>query len=122
MAQGGYDGADVLAPPPDEGGGGEFGRTPPQDLAAEQSVLGGMLLSKDAIAVVVEEIQPDDFYKPAHQAIDDVILDLYARGEPDDAVTEAAELDRRGELRRAGGAAALLSSIAPGPTSHIASM
>ena len=116
MAQGGYDGADVLAPPPDEGGGGEFGRTPPQDLAAEQSVLGGMLLSKDAIADVVEEIQPDDFYKPAHQAIYDVILDLYARGEPADAVTVAAELDRRGDLRRAGGAPYLHTLISTVPT------
>ena len=55
-------------------------RMPPQDVDAERSVLGGMLLSKDAIADVVEEIQPGDFYKPAHQAIYDVILDL-TRGE-----------------------------------------
>ena len=116
MAQGGFDGADVLSPPPEEGGGGDFGRTPPQDLAAEQSVLGGMLLSKDAIADVVEEIQPDDFYKPAHQAIYDVILDLYARGEPADAVTVAAELDRRGDLRRAGGAPYLHTLISTVPT------
>ncbi|MFI8589755.1 replicative DNA helicase [Dietzia maris] len=105
-----------MPPPPDEGGGGEFGRTPPQDLTAEQSVLGGMLLSKDAIADVVEEIQPGDFYKPAHQAIYDVILDLYARGEPADAVTVAAELDRRGDLRRAGGAPYLHTLISTVPT------
>lgn len=116
MAQGGYDDPGELAPPPEEGGGGEFGRTPPQDLTAEQSVLGGMLLSKDAIADVVEEIQPNDFYKPAHQAIYDVILDLYARGEPADAVTVAAELDRRGDLRRAGGAPYLHTLISTVPT------
>ena len=102
--------------PPEEGGGGDFGRTPPQDLTAEQSVLGGMLLSKDAIADVVEAVQPTDFYKPAHQSIYDTILDLYARGEPADAVTVAAELDRRGDLRRAGGAPYLHTLIATVPT------
>ncbi|WP_459975102.1 DnaB-like helicase N-terminal domain-containing protein, partial [Mycobacterium sp. MUNTM1] len=60
-------------------------RQPPQDLDAEQSVLGGMLLSKDAIADVLERLRPRDFYRPAHQSIYDVILDLYGRGEPADA-------------------------------------
>src|ERR1700743_517707 len=83
----------------------DYGRQPPQDLAAEQSVLGGMLLSKDAIADVLEKLRPSDFYRPAHQNIYDAILDLYGRGEPADAVTVAAELDRRGLLRRIGGAA-----------------
>src|SRR6202048_3737303 len=82
----------------------DYGRQPPQALAAEQSVLGGMLLSKDAIADVLEKLQPSDFYRPAHQNIYDAILDLYGRGEPADAVTVAAELDRRGLLRRVGGA------------------
>ena len=67
----------------------------PQDLAAEQSVLGGMLLSKDAIADVLERLRPGDFYRPAHQNVYDAILDLYGRGEPADAVTVGAELDRR---------------------------
>ena len=82
----------------------EFDRTPPQNIAAEQSVLGGMLLSKDAIADVVEVLRPDDFYRPAHQTVYDCILDLYGRGEPADAVTVSAELQRRGELMRLGGA------------------
>src|SRR4051794_36024661 len=47
----------------------DFERTPPQDLAAEQSVLGGMLLSKDAIADVVEIVRSNDFYKPAHALV-----------------------------------------------------
>ncbi|MFI5099433.1 MAG: replicative DNA helicase [Actinomycetes bacterium] len=81
-----------------------FERTPPQDIAAEQCVLGGMLLSKDAIADVVEVLRPGDFYKPAHQTVYDVVLDLYGRGEPADPVTVSAELTRRGELARAGGA------------------
>jgi replicative DNA helicase len=88
------------ASPPSE----DYGRQPPQDLAAEQSVLGGMLLSKDAIADVLERLRPGDFYRPAHQNVYDAILDLYGRGEPADAVTVAAELDRRGLLRRIGGA------------------
>uniref|UniRef100_UPI0023B77781 DnaB-like helicase N-terminal domain-containing protein n=1 Tax=Mycobacterium avium TaxID=1764 RepID=UPI0023B77781 len=83
----------------------DFGRQPPQDLAAEQAVLGGMLLSKDAIADVLERLRPGDFYRPAHQNVYDAILDLYGRGEPADAVTVAAELDRRNLLRRIGGGA-----------------
>jgi replicative DNA helicase len=108
---------DDLAPgmdssPPNE----EFGRQPPQDLAAEQSVLGGMLLSKDAIADVLERLRPGDFYRPAHQNVYDAILDLYGRGEPADAVTVAAELDRRGMLRRIGGAPYLHTLISTVPT------
>ncbi|UQX10999.1 replicative DNA helicase [Candidatus Mycobacterium methanotrophicum] len=94
----------------------DFGRQPPQDLAAEQSVLGGMLLSKDAIADVLEKIRPGDFYRPAHQNVYDAILDLYGRGEPADAVTVAAELDRRGLLRRVGGAPYLHTLISMVPT------
>ena len=79
-------------------------RTPPQDMAAEQSVLGSMLISKDAIADVTETIRGVDFYRPAHETIYDAIIDLYGRGEPVDMVTVAAELQRRGELQRIGGA------------------
>ncbi|MGV0791247.1 replicative DNA helicase [Mycolicibacterium sp. XJ1819] len=94
----------------------EFGRQPPQDMAAEQAVLGGMLLSKDAIADVLERLRPGDFYRPAHQNVYDAILDLYGRGEPADAVTVAAELDRRGLLRRIGGAPYLHTLISTVPT------
>jgi len=99
-------------PPPNE----DFGRQPPQDLTAEQSVLGGMLLSKDAVADVLERLRPGDFYRPAHQNIYDAVLDLYGRGEPADAVTVAAELDRRGLLRRVGGAPYLHTLISTVPT------
>jgi replicative DNA helicase len=94
----------------------DYGRQPPQDLAAEQSVLGGMMLSKDAIADVLEKLRPGDFYRPAHQNVYDAVLDLYARGEPADAVTVAAELDRRGLLRRMGGALYLHTLIQTVPT------
>lgn len=93
-----------------------YERTPPQDLAAEQSVLGGMLLSKDAIADVIEELRGQDFYRPAHELIYDAIIDLYGRGEPADAVTVAAELNKRGELGRVGGAAYLHTLISSVPT------
>ncbi|TQC43917.1 replicative DNA helicase [Rhodococcus sp. WS4] len=102
--------------PPDAEPGEEFGRQPPQDMAAEQSVLGGMLLSKDAIADVLEVLRPGDFYRPAHQSVYDVILDLYSRGEPADPVTVSAELDRRGELRRIGGAPYLVTLTQTVPT------
>jgi replicative DNA helicase len=98
-----------------------FERTPPQDLSAEQCVLGGMLLSKDAIADVVEVLRPGDFYKPAHQTVYDTVLDLYGRGEPADPVTVAAELTRRGELPRIGGAPYLHTLISSVPTAANAS-
>ena len=98
-----------------------FERQPPQDLAAEQSVLGGMLLSKDAIADVVEVLSPNDFYRPAHQSVYDCVLDLYGRGEPADPITVSAELERRGELMRVGGAPYLHTLIATVPTAANAS-
>ena len=94
----------------------EFERTPPQDLVAEQSVLGGMLLSKDAIADVVEVLKERDFYRPAHELIYDAILDLYGKGEPADPITVSAELTRRGDIARAGGAPYLHTLISSVPT------
>ncbi len=79
-------------------------RTPPQDIAAEQCVLGALLLSKDAIAEVVETVREIDFYKPAHQEIFSAALDLYGRNEPVDAVTVADYLAKGGKLLRIGGA------------------
>ncbi len=95
---------------------GELIRTPPQDLAAEQSVLGGMLLSKDAIADVVEVVRGHDFYRPAHELVYEAVLDLYGRGEPADAVTVSAELQKRGELGRVGGAPYLHTLLQSVPT------
>ncbi|WP_084436020.1 replicative DNA helicase [Aldersonia kunmingensis] len=106
----------AFAEEPEPSAGEDFGRQPPQDMAAEQSVLGGMLLSKDAIADVLEVLRPGDFYRPAHQSVYDAILDLYARGEPADPVTVSAELDRRGELRRIGGAPYLVTLTQTVPT------
>jgi replicative DNA helicase len=93
-----------------------YDRQPPQDLSAEQSVLGGMMLSKDAIADVLEALRPGDFYRPAHQVVYECILDLYGRGEPADPITVCAELDRKAELRCVGGAPYLHTLIATVPT------
>ena len=82
---------------------GQIDRTPPQDVPAEQSVLGAMMMSKDAIANVVETVKGRDFYRPSHELIYDAILDLYGKGEPADPITVAAELTRRGEIGKVGG-------------------
>jgi len=103
--------------PSDAGSGRrEFDRTPPQDLEAERSVLGGMMISKDAIADVIEQIRGTDFYRPAHEVVYDAIIDLYGRGEPADAITVADELTKRGEIGRIGGAPYLHTLIASVPT------
>ena len=94
----------------------DFERTPPHNIDAEQSVLGGMLLSKNAIADVVETVRSVDFYKPAHGVIFDVIVDLYGKGDPADVVSVMAELTRRGEIERAGGAPYLHTLVSVVPT------
>ncbi|AKG44037.1 replicative dna helicase [Streptomyces xiamenensis] len=102
---------------PDDGASSTaFERVPPQDVRAEQSVLGGMLLSKDAIADVVETLRGADFYKPAHETIYAAILDLYAKGEPADPITVANELTKRGELAKVGGAGYVHSIVQMVPT------
>ncbi|MGW9550852.1 replicative DNA helicase [Citricoccus zhacaiensis] len=100
----------------DGAGGSRAHLLPPQDLVAEQSVLGGMMLSKDAIADVVELLRGNDFYKPAHEMIYEAVIDLYGRGEPADAVTVADLLNKRQELSRIGGPAVLHELIQSVPT------
>ncbi len=94
----------------------QFERTPPQDNAAEQSVLGGMLLNKDAIADVIETVRSGDFYRPAHQIIFDVIIELYGKGEPADAITVGAELTKNGDAGRIGGMPYLHTLVSTVPT------
>jgi replicative DNA helicase len=90
-------------------------RTPPHDLLAEQSTLGGMLLSKDAVADVVEVVRGADFYIPKHEIVFDAVLSLYSHGEPTDVIAVTDELTKTGELSRAGGADYLhtLTGIVP---------
>ncbi|MHB1235560.1 MAG: replicative DNA helicase [Microbacteriaceae bacterium] len=79
-------------------------RTPPHDLLAEQSAIGGMMLSKDATADVIETVRAADFYIPKHELIFDAILSLYSHGEPTDVIAVTDELTKSGSLTRAGGA------------------
>lgn len=92
---------DLEMPPADDEQRGE--RLPPQNVFAEQCVIGGMLLSKDAITEVTEILSPGDYYRPAHEVIYRAILDVYGRGEPVDRITVAAELEKTGLTREAGG-------------------
>ncbi len=91
-------------------------RTVPHNLDAEESLVGAMLLSRDAIATAVEACAADDFYKPAHAHIFRAVSDLYARGEPVDAVTVADELSRAGLLELIGGPATLVTLAAETPS------
>lgn len=94
------------------------GRVPPHNLEAEESLLGAMLLSRDAISVATEtRVETSDFYKPAHAHIYDAILALYALGEPVDPVTVAEELRRVDLIDALGGRATLLRLQAQTPAS-----
>jgi replicative DNA helicase len=88
---------------------------PPNNLRAEESVLGAMLLSREAIADVVEVLEPEHFYKPAHAHLYEAVTSLYSAGEPVDAVTVAEELQRAGMLEEVGGQAVLLDFQATTP-------
>jgi hypothetical protein len=75
----------------------------PQNLDAEESVLGAMMLSRQAIVAAADEVSPEDFFKRSHGRIFRAALTLHARGEPVDAITLTAELEQRGELEEIGG-------------------
>lgn len=91
-------------------------RVPPQNLEAEQSILGSMLLERDAIARVVELVRPEDFYRDAHRRIYEVISELFERGEPADLISVTDRLRVRGLLDDAGGAAYVTSLLHAVPT------
>jgi len=91
-------------------------KIPPQNLEAEISVLGSMMLEKEAIPKVLEILDENDFYKNAHREIYRAILALYDRGEPVDLVTLANELKKGGDLERIGGAIYLTSLLDSVPT------
>jgi replicative DNA helicase len=93
-----------------------FDRIPPQDIDAEQCVLGGMLLSKRAIAEVLEVVAADDFYRPQHETVFRSIVDLYSRNEPADQITAANYLRELGILGKVGGPAYLSELVRSVPT------
>ncbi len=93
-----------------------YERVPPHNVEAEESVLGSMLLSKDAIAEVLELLREDDFYRPAHRTVFRSVLELYGHGDAVDAVTVQEELRRNGALADIGGAPFLHTLVASVPT------
>ena len=96
-------------------------KIPPQNLEAERSVLGALLLDEDAIVRVIETLEPDHFYSPHHGKIYEAILSLFERGEPLDMVTVTDELEKRKLLEEVGGAAYLADLVSSVPTSaHVA--
>ena len=80
-----------------------IGRIPPHSMEAEQSVIGAMLLDKEAINTAIEHLRGDDFYKEANKEIYEAMLVLNNRNEPVDLVTLSEELKRRGSLEGVGG-------------------
>lgn len=94
---------------------GNIERVPPQNLEAEQSVLGSMLIDKDAIIASSEYLKAKDFYRDGHQKIYQAMINLTERGEPVDLVTLAEELSQQNQLENIGGMAYLttLANIVP---------
>jgi replicative DNA helicase len=87
-------------------------RVPPHNREAEESVLGAMLLSAGAIGTVAEVLSADDFYRDSHGTIFRAALELYAKGEPVDAITVSDELEKRGQLEAIGGAGRIVELAA----------
>ncbi|MFE4581734.1 replicative DNA helicase [Streptomyces chartreusis] len=94
----------------------DFERRPLHDHDAEQSVLGGMLLSKDAIGEVTAILKPDHFAAPKHEMIYQAILAVDIKGEPVDPITVTAELTKRGDITKVGGASYLHGLVQTVPT------
>ncbi len=102
---------------PSSGGSGmPAGRVPPHNLEAEESLLGAMLLSRDAIASAMELCKPEDFYKSSHGHIFQAITSLFSQGEPADWVTVTEELRRRGLLETIGDPSVFVSLQANTPS------
>tara|TARA_B100000678_G_scaffold15318_1_gene12099 strand:- start:364 stop:1737 length:1374 start_codon:yes stop_codon:yes gene_type:complete len=101
-------------------GRSSVGRVPPHNLDAESSLLGAMLLSRDAIADALEVVVAEHFYKPSHAHVFEAICGLYASGEPADPVTVAEALTRAGLLDQIGGPGLLLELQASTPATSSA--
>ncbi len=92
-------------------------RLPPQNVEAEQAVLGSLLIDRDAIVRIAPFLRPEDFYRESHARMYQAILDLFDRREPADFVTLCDTLEKRGELEAVGGPAYITSLINAVPTS-----
>ena len=97
------------------------GRIPPQDLGAEQSIIGAVLIHKDAIVAVAQILKPEHFYKQTHSDVSSACLELYEKREPIDLVTLTSQLKKKGVFDKVGGAAYLAELASSVPTAaHIA--
>ncbi|MXW42206.1 MAG: replicative DNA helicase [Acidimicrobiia bacterium] len=94
--------------PPAAGSSRSTHKVPPHNLDAERAILGAMLLSRDAIAEAVNLLKDEHFYHPSHGLIYEAICSLYAKGEPADAITVSAELNRHDLSEKTGGNVALV--------------
>ncbi|MEW6714671.1 MAG: replicative DNA helicase [Nitrospirota bacterium] len=97
--------------------GAALDRLPPQNIEAEQSVLGAILLENEALPSAMELLVPDDFYKEAHKKIFSAMLDLYEKNEPIDLITLTERMSGKNELESVGGAAYLSAIVNQVPTS-----
>ena len=95
----------------------DYDRLPPQNIEAEQSVLGAVLLDNEAIATVIEHLLPNDFYKDSHKKIFIAMLELYEKNEPIDLITLTEQLSKKEQIEEIGGAAYLSSIVNLVPTS-----
>ena len=95
-------------------------KLPPQDIEAEQAVLGAMMVNKNSVISVADSLTPEEFYKPAHQKIYETMLELFSRREPIDIVSLTSALKKEKELEKIGGSAYLteLANAVPS-SSHI---
>jgi replicative DNA helicase len=97
--------------------GSRIERLPPQNIEAEEAVLGALLIDPDAVIRVATILRPDDFYREKHGWIYDSVLGLHERREPIDFLSVCDELDRRGQLNEVGGPAFITALINAVPTS-----
>ncbi len=95
---------------------GTLGRIPPQSVEAEQSVIGSMLIDKEVIPVVMEVLKPEDFYRPDHKEIYDVIIELFDKAQPIDLITVSERLKLHGKLELVGGLEYLTNIATEVPT------
>lgn len=106
----GFEGSSVKSLP-------SFDRLPPQNIEAEQSVLGAVLLENEAISIAIEHLNPYDFYKESHKKIFTSMIELYEKNEPIDLITLTEILNRKEQLEEIGGASYLSSIVSLVPTS-----
>ncbi|GAI24581.1 unnamed protein product, partial [marine sediment metagenome] len=93
------------------------GKLPPQNIEAEESTLGSLMIDKDAIVKIADVLFPEDFYQPQHRIIYKAILNLYQQNAPIDVLSLSNRLKEKKQLGEIGGASFLTSLVNKTPTS-----